>query len=187
MAFVSDSSSFASLGDTICFGSLEFPIAPRAGPWAPPILRPFQAFHSGSLDFVADHLHTLGLHEEATPVMSLEGDTPSTEPLADLDTEALAHHIELMHGANPSASDTNLLLFSLRHVSSTISTEGPRCPHRVHCVVGSRLAPHTPRAFTLGSSGGPYHYPRLRPSSWARLGMVLPHSTIFSPPTTSFE
>jgi hypothetical protein len=75
--------------------------------------------------------------------MSLEGDTTSTDLLVHLDTKALARRIELMLGANLSASNVDLLLFSLRNVSAR-SSEGTCCPHRAHRAVGPCLASQTP-------------------------------------------
>ena len=67
----------ASHGETIRFGSLEFPTIPRNGSWAPPPFPPSQTFRFGSLEFVTDQLGALCLHEEeAAPAAAEEPARP---------------------------------------------------------------------------------------------------------------
>ena len=65
MAHLFTTPTVAGSGDTIHFGSLEFPALPLVGMRVPPVFEPSQAFLLGSLDFVADRLDVLHLREEA--------------------------------------------------------------------------------------------------------------------------
>ena len=73
MAHFSTTFAMAGSGDTIRFGSLEFPALPPVGMWVPPVFEPSQAFLSRSLDFVTDRLGVLHLSEEAHVPAPVEG------------------------------------------------------------------------------------------------------------------
>ena len=65
MSHLSTNFGMAGSSDTTRFGSLEFSTLPPVGMWVPPIFEPSQAILFGSLDFIADRLSILHLHEEA--------------------------------------------------------------------------------------------------------------------------
>ena len=115
MAHLSTIFGMVGSSDTIRFGSLEFPTLPLAGMWAPPVFVPLQTFLFGSLDFVANQLGVLRLHEEAL-VPAPTGGAPSTDyngPLDDLNVETPALRLEPMLGSNPTISDVHFVLYSL--------------------------------------------------------------------------
>ena len=79
---------------------------PPVGMWVPPVFEPFQTFLFGSLDFIADQLGVLCLHEEALVPAPIGGGAPSTSPgpLDDLNVETPALRLEPMLGSNPTDS-----------------------------------------------------------------------------------
>ena len=99
----------------ICFGSLEFPMLPPVGMWVPPVFEPHQIFLFESLDFVADQLDVLRLHEEALVPAPTGGGAPSTGPgpLDDLNIETPTLCLEPMLGSNSTVSNVYIVLYSL--------------------------------------------------------------------------
>ena len=120
----------AGSSDTIRFGSLEFPMLPLVGMWAPPIFVPLQTFLIGSMDFVADQLGVLRLREEALVPASTRGGAPSTGPgpLDDLNVEIPTLRLEPMLGSNPTVSDIHIILYSLFNTFRQLSRGTPLSP-----------------------------------------------------------
>ena len=131
----------ASRGETICFGSLEFPTIPRDGLWVPPPFPPSQTFQFGSLEFVTDQLGALRLHEEeaAPPAAEESVPPPKLHKLKrrwsirwcirkrkpSQPTRVMLRGIMLMMATNPVVEDVNLVLFSLANVSRQLAGEPP--------------------------------------------------------------
>ena len=87
---------------------------PPVGMWVPPIFEPSQAFLFGSLNFVADRLGVLHLHEKAL-IPAPVGGAPfvGSGPLDDLNDEAPALCSELALGSNPTMSNVRFVIYSL--------------------------------------------------------------------------
>ena len=117
-------------GDTIRFGSLEFPMLPPVGIWVPPVFELFQAFLFGSLDFIADQLGVLRLREEALVPTLVGGGAPSigSGTLGDLNGETPAFRSEPTLGSNPTVSNVHIVLYSLFNIFRRLSKGTPLSP-----------------------------------------------------------
>ena len=109
MAHFSATFAMAGSGDTIRFGSLEFPALSPVGMWVPSVFEPSQAFIFGSLDFVTDRLDILHLHEEALiPAPSIGSGTHD-----DFNDEAPALHSEQTLCSNSTVSNVHAIIYSI--------------------------------------------------------------------------
>ena len=108
----------AGSGDTIRFGSLEFPALSSARVWVPPVFEPSQAFLFGSLDFVTDRLGVLHLREEALVPVPVGG-VPSigSGTHDDFNNKASALHFEQTLYSNPAVSNMHTIIYSLFTIS----------------------------------------------------------------------
>ena len=111
----------ASNGETIRFGSLEFPAT----------------FLFGSLEFITDQLGALHLHEEEAAPADTEEPTPPPKPRnlrrrrsvhwrikkhrPSQPTRAVLRCISLMMASNPTVEDVNLVIFFLANVSRQLA------------------------------------------------------------------
>ena len=107
----------AGTGDTIRFGSLEFPALSLAGMWVPPVFKPSQAFLFGSLDFIADRLGVLHLREEAL-ILAPIGGAPSigSGTHNDFNDVASTLHSEQTLCSNPAMSNIHAIIHLLHSI-----------------------------------------------------------------------
>ena len=131
------SAIFGMMGssDTIRFGSLKFPMLPPIGMWVPPIFEPSQTFLFGSLDFIADRLSVLRLHEKALVPAPVGVGAPSvgSGTLGDFNDEAPALCSEPTLGSNPTVSNIHTVIYSLFTIFRRLSGGTPLSLPRPPC------------------------------------------------------
>ena len=113
MAHFSATPAVAGLGDTIRFGSMEFPALSPAGMRVPPVFEPSQAFRFGSLDFVADRLDILHLRKETRDPAPIGGTSSIDSRMHDFDGAASVLHSEQTLCSNPAVSNIHAVVYSL--------------------------------------------------------------------------
>ena len=113
MAHFSITPTVVGSGDTIRFSSLEFPTLSPAGMRVPPVFEPFQAFRFGSLDFIADRLGILHLHEEARDPAPVGGTSSINSRTRDFDGAASTLHSEQTLYSNPAVSNIHVVIHLL--------------------------------------------------------------------------
>ena len=116
MAHFSATLAVAGSGDTIRFGSLEFPALSPAAMWVPSVFEPSQAFLFGSLDFVADRLGVLHLREEAHVPAPVGGAPSINSGTHDFDDAASALLSEQTLCSNPAVSNIHAVLYLLHSI-----------------------------------------------------------------------
>ena len=113
MAHFSATFAMAGLGDTIRFGSLEFPALSPIGMWVPPVFESSQAFLFGSLDFIADRLGILHLREEALVPTPIGGAPYIDFGTHDFDDAASGLHSEQTLCSNSAVSNVHAVIYLL--------------------------------------------------------------------------
>jgi len=94
MAHFSATPAMAGSGDTIRFGSMEFPTFSPARMQVPTVFEPSQAFRYGSLDFADDRLGVLHLREETCDPAPVGGTSSIDSGTRDSNGSAFALHSE---------------------------------------------------------------------------------------------
>ena len=130
MAHLSVIFIMAVSSDMTRFGSLEFPMLPPIGMWVPPVFEPSQTFLFGSLDFIADQLSVLCLHEEALVSALVRGGAPSigSGTPSDLNDETPMLCFGPTLGSNPTVSNVHIVLYSLFNIFRRLSKGTPLSP-----------------------------------------------------------
>ena len=113
MAHFSTTPATAGSGDTIRFGSLEFPALSPTRMWVPPVFTPSQAFLFKSLNFVADRLGVLHLREEARDLAPIEGTSSIDSGTRDFDDAASMLHSEQTLCPNLAMSNIHVVVYLL--------------------------------------------------------------------------